>query len=74
MDKEMPKGSVVPDNAFYYFYNEKEPWYELVGKINEGYDPLVENRKGIASKIYKNSDGTSGEKIYQKIKKIRVKK
>jgi len=74
MDKEMPKGSVVPDNAFYYFYNEKEPWYELVGKINEGYDPLAKNRKGLATKVYKNSDGTSGEKIYKEIKYLAMKK
>jgi hypothetical protein len=70
LDKDMPKDSLIPPNAFYYFYNDNEPWYELVKKFPKGYDPLAENRRGIASKIYANTDGTCGEKVYQKIKKF----
>ena len=70
LDKEMPKGSVVPENTFYYFYNETESWYELIEKINSGYDPLAKNRKGVASSIYKNLDGTCGEKIYGLVKSM----
>ncbi|NMB07174.1 MAG: tetratricopeptide repeat protein, partial [Tissierellia bacterium] len=70
LDEKMPKGSVIPSNAFYYFYNKKESWYELVSKINDGYDPLAKNRINLANRIYKNIDGSCGEKIYKKIKKM----
>lgn len=68
LDKEMPKNSLVPSNAFYYFYDKDEPWYELVKKFSKGYDTLAKNRKGIASKVYANTDGTCGEKVYKAIK------
>jgi hypothetical protein len=68
LDKEMPEGSLIPSDAFYYFYNEDEPWHELVKKFSQGYDPLAENRKGMAAKVYANTDGTCGEKVYQTIK------
>ncbi|MGY5239908.1 hypothetical protein [Clostridium tertium] len=73
LDKEMPKDSIIPENAFYYFYNEKEPWYELTEKINKGDDPLIAARRGIADRIYKNLDGSCGEKIYSKIKECLIK-
>jgi len=69
LDKTLPNNSLVPSNAFYYFYNQDEPWYELVKKFAKGYDPLAVNRKGIASKVYANIDGTCGEKVYQEIKR-----
>ncbi|MFC5401736.1 hypothetical protein [Cohnella soli] len=65
---KMPENSLVPSNAFYYAFNPNEPWYELVKSFSAGNDPLAENRKGLASKIYVNSDGSSGAKIYQEIK------
>lgn len=74
LDKEMPKNSLIPSNAFYYFYNEDEPWYKLVKKFSTGYDPLAENRRGLAAKVYTNTDGTCGEKVYKAIKDCVLKK
>ena len=68
-DEELPEGSLLPPNVFYFAFNHSEPWYELVKKFSDGYDPLAENRKGMASKVYANTDGTSGEKVYLAIKK-----
>ncbi len=68
LDKEMPAGSMIPANAFYYFYDSNEPWYDLVKKFPDGYDPLAQNRKGLAAKVYANADGTCGTKVYQSIK------
>ncbi|MEW9093543.1 MAG: tetratricopeptide repeat protein [Clostridiaceae bacterium] len=73
LDEKMPEGSIIPPNVFYYFYNKKEPWYELIQRINDGDDPLSKNRKGIASKVYANTDGTCGEEVYRTIKKIALK-
>ncbi|MFP4697151.1 MAG: hypothetical protein ACLFMO_00440 [Eubacteriales bacterium] len=73
LDKDMPKGSVVEKDTFYYFYNEEEPWHELIERLTKGEDPLENNRKGLASKIYKNVDGTSGKKIYETIKELVLK-
>ncbi|RVT63737.1 hypothetical protein [Niallia taxi] len=67
-DEKAPKDSLVPENAFYYAYSKSEPWYELVKKFPEGYDPLEQNRIGVGSQVYVNSDGTSGEKIFREIK------
>lgn len=72
--KEMPEGSLVPPDAFYYYYDEKEPWYELAKKFAEGYDPLAKNRRGVAAKVYANTDGTCGEKVYREIKKCVLQK
>ncbi|WP_353893740.1 hypothetical protein PRVXH_000501 [Proteinivorax hydrogeniformans] len=74
LNDKMPKGSAVQNNVFYYFYNKKESMHELVEKINEGYDPLAKNRKELAAKIYKNTDGTCGEKVYATTKKIMLKR
>ncbi|WP_018665142.1 hypothetical protein [Heyndrickxia acidiproducens] len=68
LSEKMPESSLLPSNVFYYAFDQTEPWYELVKKFANGYDPLATNRKGVAQKIYTNSDGTSGEKIYYKIK------
>jgi len=68
LDKEMPKYSSIPSNAFYYFYNEDQPWYKLVKKFSSGYDPLAKNRQGMAKKVYANTDGSCGEKVYRAIK------
>lgn len=65
LGKEIPKPSLVPDDIFYYFYDEKESWYELINKINKGYDPLLNNRKGIAEKVFKNLSGNVGQEIYE---------
>lgn len=67
-DEDMPERSLLPKDVFYYAFNQSEPWYKLVKKFSNGYDPLIENRKGIVSNIYANADGTSGEKVYQAIK------
>ncbi|MFD0673617.1 hypothetical protein [Cohnella sp. GCM10027633] len=64
----LPKTSLVPENAFYYIFDETTPWFESVRMFAKGLDPLSENRKGLAEKIYTNADGTSGEKIYRSVK------
>lgn len=69
MAGEKAKKSILPSDVFYYAYNEDESWFELVKKFSKGYDPLAKNRKGIASKVYANTDGSCGEKVYKAIKK-----
>ncbi|MBS4174156.1 hypothetical protein [Bacillus sp. FJAT-49736] len=64
--------SVLPSDVFYYTFDNSEPWYELAKKFSNGYDPLEKNRKGMASKIYVNLDGSAGEKIHFAIKKSLV--
>lgn len=62
--------SLIPDDALYYYYDTKEPWYEFFKKFVYGnYDPLKKNRQGLAGKLYKNTDGTCGERILKAIKK-----
>ena len=68
LGKDIPKGSLVPRDNFYYFYNKEESWFNLIEKINKDDTPVLENRKEIVNKIYKNIDGTSGEKIYKSVK------
>ncbi|WP_379137998.1 hypothetical protein [Paenibacillus sp. sgz500958] len=65
----LPKGSLIPDNVFYQAFDRSEPWYELVKKFAAGHDPLADNRKGVAAKVYTNVDGTAGEKVHYVIKK-----
>jgi len=66
--EDMPEGSMLPPDVFYYAFNKEEPWFELVKKFSNGYDPLVENRKNMSSRVYTNADGTSGLKIFEEIK------
>lgn len=65
---EMPEGSLLPKDAFYYAFDPQEPWYEHIKKFANGIDPLAEKRKGIVSQMYANADGTSGQKVYETIK------
>lgn len=64
----MPAGSLIPKNAFYYAFDSKIQWPEHVRNFASGFDPLAEHRKGMAMKAYVNTDGSSGEKVYQAIK------
>lgn len=73
-DESIPTDSLLPSNVFYYAFNRSEPWYEIVKKFSNGYDPLARNRKGMAAKVYVNTDGTSGEKVYQTIKECVITK
>ncbi|MFS0555844.1 hypothetical protein [Brevibacillus sp. 179-C9.3 HS] len=73
-DESLPTESLLPEDVFYYAFNPDEPWFEVVKKFAKGYDPLAENRKGMASKVYVNTDGTSGEKIYHVIKECVLKR
>lgn len=66
--REMPKSSLLPPDSFYYVHNRSEPWFEVVRNLANGLDPLAKNRKGLVSKCYTNTDGTSGIKIYERIK------
>jgi Putative glycosyl/glycerophosphate transferases involved in teichoic acid biosynthesis TagF/TagB/EpsJ/RodC len=65
---EMPKGSLLPADSFYYTFDSSEMWYERIKGFSKGVDPFAEKRKGMASKIYANTDGTSGRKVYESIK------
>ncbi|MGZ0043295.1 hypothetical protein [Paenibacillus ottowii] len=67
-DEKSSSESLLPSDVFYYAFDRTEPWYQLVKKFSTGYDPLAGNRKGLASRVYTNTDGSSGEKIYQSIK------
>lgn len=60
--------TIIPSEAFYYFYSNKEPWPETVKKIAQGDDPLSKKRKKLAESRYVNIDGTCGEKVYKAIK------
>ncbi|UYZ34250.1 CDP-glycerol glycerophosphotransferase family protein [Clostridium beijerinckii] len=62
------KNSMLPSDVFYYAHDEYEPWYELIKKFPRGYDPLAKNRRGMVTKVYSNTDGTCGEKVYKAIK------
>lgn len=59
---------MLPRNAFYYFWSSEEPWFEVIKNFANGHDRLSDNRKGILNKIYKNVDGTCGEKVWKVIK------
>ncbi|MDY0039121.1 MAG: hypothetical protein RBS57_02340 [Desulforhabdus sp.] len=71
--RKEPETSLLPSNLFYYTHDEQEPWYELIKKFPRGYDPLADNRKGITGKVYTNTDGTCGEKVYQAVKELVLK-
>jgi hypothetical protein len=66
--ENMPEGSLLPSDAFYYTFDRSELWYERIKKFSNGNDQLAKNRKDLVSKLYANIDGTSGQKVYQAIK------
>ena len=66
---KLPNNSLLPSDIFYYFYDVRLPWYKFISRFSEGYDPLMDNRKGLAARFYENVDGTCGEKVYQAIKR-----
>lgn len=71
LDSQNPKESLIPDESFYYFYDSKEPWYEFLVKfVQDDYDPIKKNRKGLINKFYENTDGTCGEKVFKVIKNL----
>lgn len=68
VDEAPPKRSLLPSDIFYYAFDRSQPWYEIAKNFSKGLDPLAKNRKGMAAKVYANTDGTSGEKVYQAVK------
>lgn len=60
--------NIIPSEVFYYFYDKKEDWAEVIKKLAMEDDYLAEKRKKIAEEIYVNIDGTCGEKVYKTIK------
>lgn len=72
-DDKLPEDSLLPENVFYYMYKKTAPWYEHVQNFSKGYDPLEKNRSGLASKVYVNADGSSGEKIFKEIREEVIK-
>ncbi|MHB8129589.1 MAG: hypothetical protein ACYDEX_11380 [Mobilitalea sp.] len=67
--EDIRESFLLPSDAFYYFFDPKQPWYKLFKKFAEGYDPLKEKRKNLAAIVYENVDGTCGEKVYNEIKR-----
>ncbi|WP_378107325.1 hypothetical protein [Cohnella cellulosilytica] len=65
---QLPEGSLITNDAFYYTVNRELPAPEVAKMIGRGEDPCAHHRKGLASSVYVNADGTSGVKIYQAIK------
>lgn len=59
--------NLLPDNAFYHFYDKDCPWYKIVEKLSSGEDGKQELRINLADKVYVNTDGTSGIKILNAI-------
>lgn len=72
-DEGLPKESLLPPDVFYFAFNRSEPWYELVKKFSNGYDPLRKNRKDMAAKVYANTDGTCGIKVFEAVKECVLK-
>ena len=60
--------NLLPDNAFYRFYDKEFPWYKITKAFAEGKDNKRALRKNLAEKVYVNIDGTSGFKILETIK------
>lgn len=65
---EPQKNSLLPPDAFYYAHGHAQQWHDIVKMFAEGHDPLAKNRKGMAARVYANTDGTCGEKVYNSIK------
>ncbi|MCP0886873.1 hypothetical protein LB941_05905 [Ligilactobacillus sp. WILCCON 0076] len=59
---------LLPDKAFYHFYDASYPWYQIVKDLINGNDKKRKLRKKLASQIYSYTDGTSGKMIHQEIK------
>lgn len=62
------QGNLIFSDGLYYFYNEEEPWTEMIKKLVKGHDPLEKKREKLVESIYMNTDGTCGKKVYQAIK------
>ncbi|MFT8668780.1 MAG: hypothetical protein ABF778_03435 [Liquorilactobacillus hordei] len=60
--------NLLPDNAFYHFYDEKFSWYKITDELANGLDRKKKFRINLADKLYVNTDGTSGIKILETIK------
>ncbi|MFT8407123.1 hypothetical protein, partial [Liquorilactobacillus nagelii] len=60
---------LLPDTAFYHFYDPEHPWYKIAQDLINGKDPKRNSRRNLASQIYNYTDGTSGKMIYQEIKR-----
>ncbi len=60
--------SIIPSKGFYYYYNQDEPWQEIVKKMANGDDSLKEHRRDLLERSYVNTDGTCGAKVYRAIK------
>ena len=65
LDGEMPKHSMIPPDAFHYYPEEEEDWKALIQQLLQGESPSA-SRKA-AARVYANTDGTCGEKVYQTI-------
>ena len=65
LDREMPKHSMIPADAFHYYPEEESEWQALIQRLLQGEAPST-SRKA-AARIYANTDGTCGEKVYQAI-------
>lgn len=60
--------NLLPEKAFYYFYDTEYPWYRIAEGLVKGKDPRQEFRKNLAEKLYTNTRGDSGLTILKIIK------
>lgn len=67
-EEEISEHSLLPSDAFYYFFDKKMPWYKLIKKFANGFDPLEDKRKGLAATVYENVDGSCGKRVHDSIK------
>lgn len=62
---ELPKHAMIPADAFHYYPEEETAWKALIRRLLQG-EPPSASRKA-AARVYANTDGTCGEKVYQTI-------
>lgn len=58
---------LLPDGLLYDIDDCNMPWFEIAKKLSAGDDLIDKKRSQALGKIYKNIDGTSGQKIFAKI-------
>lgn len=66
---KLDKYNLMPDEAFYHFYDLEYPWQQIAKDLVNGKDIKRKYRKNLANSIYSYTDGTSGKRIYEEIKK-----
>jgi hypothetical protein len=68
-ENKLNEHNLLPDEAFYHFYDPEYPWQQIAKNLVKGVDPKEKFRHNLASQVYSYTDGTSGKAIYQEIKR-----